>query len=211
MEVVSTETLLESVPYFVNILEVSLKQLIKVSAKDPFTMDATCHTDVEAGPSGVSIHTRVAVTVRETGNGSSTNGTSGSETPKRSRKRQRRPETWKKNVAKAKRAKGEQYVSPSTGKTVAARTLGEPCKCKRDCFKLFSVDERSSVLASFNKLANKELQDSHLFGLITSHPVKRRRPRQTTAKGRRATYTYSVSMKGMPFFMYPSACDMHVL
>jgi len=45
--------------------------------------------------------------------GTQTNGTSGSETPKRtSKKRKRKPETWGRNVAKTKRAKGLAYVSP---------------------------------------------------------------------------------------------------
>ena len=66
---------------------------------------------VEAGPSGLSIHTTVAVTIESTGNGQSTNGSS-SDTP---RKRQRQPESWKRTVAKTKRAKGEEYTSPSTG------------------------------------------------------------------------------------------------
>ena len=157
-------------------------------------MEATSHTDVEAGPSHVSIHTTVAVTVRETGNGSSTNGSSGSETPKRPRKRPRRPETWARNQARAKRAKGEQYQSPSTGKVVHARKVGVACKCKRACFNLFTASERSSVFDSFYKLGNKELQDAHLFGLITSQEVKRRRPRQGTGTRRQTHYNYSLSM-----------------
>ena len=115
---VSIEALLEPTESLLNCSKGSPKELAKVS----FQMEATSHTDIEAGPSRVSIHTRVAVAISSAGNGSSTNGSSGSETPKRARKRPRRPETWKKNVAKTKRAKGEQYVSPSTGKIVPAKT-----------------------------------------------------------------------------------------
>ena len=150
--------------------------------------------NVGAGPSGLSIHTVVSVTVDFAGNGHSTNGSNNNTTPIRSRKRPRRPETWKKNMAKSKRAKGEEYVSPSTGKTVPARTLGEPCKCKNQCYDLFTQEEKSSLLESFNRLANKELQDSHLFGLIKSKPVQRRRPRTGQGtKQRKATYTYQVN------------------
>ena len=112
------------------------------------------------------------------------------------RKRLSKPETWKRNVAKAKRSKGEEYVSPSTGKTVPSRSMGEPCKCKRKCFERFTASERETVFKSLNKLANKELQDAHLFGLITANPVKRRRPRNAKSlkEPRKAQYTYSVSI-----------------
>ena len=72
------------------------------------------------------LHGTTSATVTETGGGSSTNG---SETPIRPRKRTRNPESWKKNVAKAKRAKGEECVSPTTGKTIPARKAGPACKC----------------------------------------------------------------------------------
>ena len=89
--------------------------------------------EARPGPSGVSIHATVAVTIRCTGNGHSSNGSS-SDTPKRPRKRPRRPETWKCEVAKSTRARGEEYVSPATGKTVSARTTGPPCTCKQKCW-----------------------------------------------------------------------------
>ena len=78
----------------------------------------------------------------------STNGSSDS-TPKMPRKRSRRPENWKRNVAKYKRARGEQYVSPSTGKTVPAKTTGNPCSYKNHCFDLFTEEERETTLESF--------------------------------------------------------------
>ena len=82
------------------------------------------------------------------GNGQSTNGSS-SDTPRRPRKRQRQPESWKRTVAKTKRAKGEEYTSPSTGKTVQARKTGPDCKCKRKCFQRFTESEKAGVLKSF--------------------------------------------------------------
>ena len=112
----------------------------------------------------------VGEAVRAAGNGSSTNGSS--ETPARQRKRRRRPET----VAKTKRAKGEAYISPSTGKLVASRSTGPPCRCKK-CFELFSTEEKEGIIVDFNEIGEKQLQDAHLFGLIKSQEVSRRRPR----------------------------------
>ena len=102
---------------------------------------------------------------------------------------------WKSIVAKTKRAKGEEYVSPVTSKTVPARTTGPDCMCKRKCFEKVSETERASVLEAFYWLADKNLQDAHLFGLIQASPVKRRRPRGAMPKtDHKAIYTYSVSI-----------------
>ena len=147
------------------------------------------------GPSGLCIEATVAITLRDAGNGHSTNGSS--DTPARPRKRPRRPDTWRQAVAKTKRAKGEQYTSPSTGAVIPARVTGPDCKCRRKCFERVSETERATILGSFYGLASKNLQDAHLFGLIQPNAVKRRRPRSRstgTVKPRQATYTYSVSM-----------------
>ena len=152
-------------------------------------MDA--NVDCAPGPSGLSLHTSVSVTVSLAGNGHSNNGSS--DTPRRPRKRPRRPDTWKRNEAKAKRAKGEEYQSPSTGKTVPARCIGSPCGCKKKCFDQFSDEEKHIIVESFNGLANKDLQDGHLFGLISPKEIKRRRPRLDSGRSRIASYTYHVS------------------
>ena len=150
--------------------------------------------DSAPGPSGLCLHASVSVSVSLAGNGRSSNGSS--DTPIRPKKRPRRPETWKRNQAKAKRAKGEEYTSPSTGKTNPARSTGPPCTCKKRCFELVSEDEKRSLLEAFNGLANKDLQDAHLFGLIVSRDIKRRRPRGASARSvRRASYTYHVRGK----------------
>ena len=62
----------------------------------------------------------MAVRELEAGRGSSTNS---SDTLARPKKRLRCPETLKKNLAKAKRARGEKYVSPSAGKVVPERQI----------------------------------------------------------------------------------------
>ena len=49
----------------------------------------------EPGPSGTSVHTVVSVVINLAGNDHSTNGSAGSETPKRSQKRVRRRDSWK--------------------------------------------------------------------------------------------------------------------
>ena len=160
-------------------------------------MDDTASSSTTVPTSGV--HEIVKKAITEAGNGSSTNG---SDTPfRKGRKRVRRPETWKKNVAKVKRAKGEEYISPSTGETVSARKTGPSCRCKRlGCFDYFSESEKTGLIEDFNKIGDKNLQDAHLFGLIDSKEVQRRRPRlSSNSKQRKASYTYHVSVTNISF------------
>jgi hypothetical protein len=84
-------------------------------------------------------------TIAAAGGGESTSNGSDN-TPKRPRKCPRHSEAWKRNVAKAKRAKGETYISPTTGKMVAARETGPACQCKRKCYDAFSSAEKADLL-----------------------------------------------------------------
>ena len=47
------------------------------------------------------------------------------------------------------------------------------CQCKKLCFQRFTSEQQSQILEAFNALANQNLQDAHLFGLVSSEPVKR--------------------------------------
>ena len=159
--------------------------------------------DSAPGPSGLCLHASVSVTVELAGNRHSTNGSS--DTPKQPKKRLRKAEAWKQNAAK-KRAKGEEYQSPSTGKTVPGRSTGPLCSCKKRSFERITDEEKRQILEAFNGLANKDLQDAHLFGLVVSNAVKRRRPRAESAKtSRRASYTYHVSRAAFCIHPYFSA------
>ena len=151
--------------------------------------------DASSSPSeveGHDLHTVTSSAIQEAGGESTTNGSS--DTPKRPKKHPRRPEHWARNVAKAKRAKGEAYVSPSTGKEVPARETKPACKCRRKCYEAFRDAERGNLLQQFNDLGKKEVQDAYLFGLISSRPIQRRRPRTGARRARRATYFYHVSV-----------------
>ncbi|CAH1957034.1 unnamed protein product [Acanthoscelides obtectus] len=53
---------------------------------------------------------------------------------------------------------------------------GYECDCKNRCTSKISVEEKANILDKFNNLADKNVQDSYLFGLITVRPVARRRP-----------------------------------
>lgn len=72
---------------------------------------------------------------------------SSSSTPARPRKRIARPGQWKRNEAKAKRARGEWYTSATTGKEIGAARQGPPCTCQRKCFEKFSADDEYSTVS----------------------------------------------------------------
>ena len=89
---------------------------------------------------------------------------------------------WTRTVVKTKRAKDEEYVSPFPSKAAPARTTGPDCMCKRKCFEKVTETERASILKAFYLLANKNLQNVHLFGLIRTSPVKRRQLRRLATR-----------------------------
>ena len=118
---------------------------------------------------------------------------SSSSTPARPRKRPRKPELWKRNEAKAKRAKGEAYVSQTTGRVVQAAKPGPPCSCRRKCFSKFTETERRKIFFGFWGLGDKSVQDAYLHGLIRVKKVARRRPRKAESSPRESTFVYVVS------------------
>lgn len=78
------------------------------------------------------------------------------ETPmktKKSRKRKRNPNKWKKNVAKNRRQHGESYVS-SRGKYVPGVSLMDPCttKCRRKCSTKISNEDRLKIFQKYYQL-----------------------------------------------------------
>ena len=101
-----------------------------------------------AGPSGLCIEAMVPLTLRGAGNGESTNGSSN--TLVHPLKRQRRPETWKRAVAKSQ---GGGVYLPQHRSKVPAWGTG---KCRHRCFDCVSQSERAAILNTFYGLASKE-------------------------------------------------------
>lgn len=112
---------------------------------------------------------------------------------------------WKRNVAKLKRAKGEEYTGV-TGKVVPRRTPAKDCKCKGNCLSTLTDDEKSDFLTSFCKIANQEQQDAYLGGLITIRSVVRRRPTSGTRPPRACSFEYKVRWYAMHLVIYLYLC-----
>lgn len=65
--------------------------------------------------------------------------------------------------------------------------------CKNACFTKISPELKQSILTQFNGLANKNIQDSHLAGLISMNHISRRRPRRNEHnKTHGASFTYKI-------------------
>ncbi|KAF5278952.1 hypothetical protein FQA39_LY05630 [Lamprigera yunnana] len=83
----------------------------------------------------------------------------------------------KENVIRDQKVKGEAHINHN-GKVVEAKKVGPDCQCKRlKCFTIIAENTRNEILNRFYSIPTKNLQDSHLAGLIKMSPVKQRRSR----------------------------------
>lgn len=93
------------------------------------------------------------------------------ETSTPTKKRKRNENKWTVNVRKFNLNTGKQYIS-KTGKLIPARKFSN-CQCKKHCLSEVPDCVKLNIFNDFNNLANKNLQDAFLSGLISSHPVNR--------------------------------------
>lgn len=74
---------------------------------------------------------------------------------------------WKRNVHKIAFAKGLPTVD-TKGRPKPGRSTGPSCKCASECFSLVDGRERRWVLDQFNTMADRNLQNLYLRGLIVA-------------------------------------------
>lgn len=90
------------------------------------------------------------------------------------RKRLRRPETWKKHSAKKKRNSGKAYESGEPkGGHVAAREIGAACKC--GCFPRVGREYIEEIFSSFWAIGDWDMQNEYLAGIMESTECARSR------------------------------------
>lgn len=107
------------------------------------------------------------------------------------KKRKLNPSLWKRNLSKIQRAKGEECVS-LRNKIIQKRVTGPECKCKWKCFDNFTNDEKLLILDNFNKIADKQKQDTYLGGLIKTRCITRRRPKDGSGKQKSFSSEYKI-------------------
>lgn len=120
-------------------------------------------------------------------------------------------EGWEKNVAKAKRNKGEAYVSYGKSKKhrQGLKKLGP--KCKDGCYEKVSMEKVQDILDAFWALGDYDKQNAYIAGCITDKDFKRKytkkeksqREKKTGFKVMHSGVSYSVCRKGF--------CGMHGL
>jgi len=82
-------------------------------------------------------------------------------------------------VAKNANALGEDHIS-LRGKHILQRKTGPDCKCRNKCFIKVSDIEKITILKMFNKIGNKEKQDTFIAGLIKINKVTRHGPKDNS-------------------------------
>lgn len=110
--------------------------------------------------------------------------------------KQKHEEMWVKNKRKKRKNAGQKYTSTS-GKEIGPRKMGEPCRCKKNCWELLR-DKEETIFNSFWDLADYDLQNTYLFGLITCQKPKRRYKKKTKKEisSRRVSARYYIKLDG---------------
>ena len=113
----------------------------------------------------------------------------------RSRKRKKNDETWKRNVRKKLKNKGETYFS-TKNKVIAAKNTPRPCdcsKCKKKCTEKFNEDERKMINSIYWKTGSYERQREFICKHVTIKHVTPKNDAETTEtrkRNRLLTYSY---------------------
>jgi hypothetical protein len=112
-------------------------------------------------------------------------------------KRLRNESSWKCMVAKAKREKGEAYVSISTKKDIPAKSVRtKTCgsqKCPYKCSKVFQLEDRLEIHRSFWDLSRQSRQDFYTTN------IKRFEPVSASKKVKKYSYMYTFDLNGVAF------------
>jgi len=112
----------------------------------------------------------------------------------RPRRREKRPEQWKRVQRKTRRVAGQEYVN-TRGQLVQPKQMGQPCGCRIKCYSMVDEETRSAIFRGFYALNSYDEQNAYLFGLIRRKELLR--PNSLVVSERRTcSYQYFVRSKG---------------
>ena len=114
------------------------------------------------------------------------------------RKRQRNPASWKRNIRKNKRQSGERYIN-SRGNEQAARsvkTKKDCTKCKFRCSSNVTVEDRSAIFNEFWKMSDNE--KLHFYGKTTEQESTKSSKAGTSRKKNNVSYSLPVNAQNVP-------------
>lgn len=110
---------------------------------------------------------------------------------KKGKKRIRSTSTWRRNVIKRKKARGEEHVNWKN-KIIPPRVTGPNCECKYKCFSKINDVQQHTILTQFCNIGDKHKQDIYLAGLISAETIKRRRVKTGQGTARSIAFHYKV-------------------
>lgn len=124
------------------------------------------------------------------------------ETVKLTKKRLKHLNKWKKNIRKAKVAKGESHISDK-GKIIAAKTLKNSClsTCSYNCTALLDKNARRDIFDTFYTLNSKEkriflLANTSRFAVKLEDKIKKNKNEDGNKKKKPKQYYYKY---GLPY------------
>lgn len=91
----------------------------------------------------------------------------------RTRKRKRNIDTWAKNKRKQLKTQGKEYCTVK-GKTISAKLMKLPCKCKRKCYEKINEDQRLLIFKNYYSLT-LDSQNQFIAGFVDEYPKKTQR------------------------------------
>ncbi|XP_037087629.1 uncharacterized protein LOC119108156 [Pollicipes pollicipes] len=111
----------------------------------------------------------------------------------RSRRREKRPEEWKRHQRKNRRIAGKEYVN-TKGELVQPKQMGDACNCRMKCFNRVDQATREGIFNGFYSLKSYDEQNAYLFGLIRKKEIAR--ISDSSSERRTCSYQYFVRCKG---------------
>lgn len=108
------------------------------------------------------------------------------------KKRERRPETWQRNIRKRLCNTGEEYIS-RTGKIVPKKVFNNiDCGCTKKCFDKLDSSEREIFFNTFWEFGDRMIQNSYICDMIEKLPIKRSINKDGSRPPKTCTYRYNL-------------------
>ena len=93
--------------------------------------------------------------------------------PSGARKRKCDPDSWPGNIAKKACNLGQEYISRSTGQTIAGKKVGPPCQCAQRCFTLVGEQSIAAIHNDYWASGDHNLQTAFIQSCADEIPVAR--------------------------------------
>lgn len=118
------------------------------------------------------------------------------------------PTVCKRNVKKKAIAEGKMYTNWK-GVQKGPRSTGSNCNCRYKCFENVDEETRKVVLQKFNKIGDRDLQNTYLGGLIQTTTIQRTRKKTNERQDRTSTDLIAQTFRDRDIAAPPSNKGKH--